>query len=321
MLKAKELWHNKERSWFTYANHAIESNHIEVEALHSLVSLGTERLMATKSLSEDIANKMRVPYMKGDLNDAFTYGYSLVGKVVNGPSALLGKVIHCLHPHQDHLCIESKDAFVIPEKINPKSAVFASNMETAVNAIWDAELELGDKVLIIGFGTIGALIGMLAKSATCTDVTILEQNSYRLGVARKLGHNIFSSSSQPEAQFDVVINASASEQMLQRALEITRQEGRVVEVSWYGDMQLSLNLGRDFHYGRKKIISSQVSSVPLRKLPFWDISRRKELVFNMLERFDTSLLLDLEVNYMDAPNFYDRLRNETIDEIGVVINY
>ena len=42
----------------------------------------------------------------------------------------------------------------------------------------------------------------------------------------------------------------------------------MIELSWYGNKRVSLELGTHFHYGRKRIIASQVGSVatPMRSV-------------------------------------------------------
>ena len=70
--------------------------------------------------------------------------------------------------------------------------------------------------------------------------------------------------------------------VLNKAIESIGCEGSVIELNWYGDQKISLNLGSSFHYERKKIISSQVSMIPYRKKSRWDNLRRKKLAINLL---------------------------------------
>ena len=48
---------------------------------------------------------------------------------------------------------------------------------------------------------------------------------------------------------------------LQRSLDLLAPEGTVIELSWYGDREVSLPLGGAFHSGRLSIRSSQVGTV------------------------------------------------------------
>jgi len=319
MSEPLELWHNRKQSWLTKANPSLtESDNIAVEALYSLVSLGTERQVTTEKLSEEIAKNMRVPYMKGNFNSEFTYGYSIAGRVVKGPKALKNKLVHLMHPHQNIMVVKSEDAFVVPD-MDPKLVTLASNMETAVNALWDARIEIGDKVLVIGYGIIGALISLIAKSIIGVEVSILENESKRTNAA--INHGFDADKDSSESDFDVVFNTSASAEMLQKALAITRREGKIIELSWYGAKSISIALGSDFHYGRKQLICSQVSQIPHRKQPLWNHKKRKELVFKLLADLNPVYLIESIISFSEAPIFFERLRKGEIRDLGVIIEY
>ena len=109
-----------------------------VRSLYSAVSSGSERLVLAGRVPPDLHASMRVPYMAGDFPFPIKYGYSLVGTVEQGPSHLLAKVVHLLHPHQDVCLVDATDVFPVPDGIPPSRAALASNMETAITAIWDA---------------------------------------------------------------------------------------------------------------------------------------------------------------------------------------
>ena len=101
-------------------------------------------------------------------------------------------------------------------------------------------------------------------------------------------------------------------------------EGKVVELSWYGEKEVSLNLGGDFHLQRKQIISSQVSRVPYDKSARWDYKRRKEVVLKLLKNSIFDSILTNEINFEDAPAFFNSLRTRDgyVDKgLGWTIRY
>lgn len=315
-----ELWHNKENSWLVEKNSPLDTvDQIVVQSLYSLVSLGTERLVTTQNFTEVLASNMGIPYMQGSLLNDFTYGYSLVGQVISGPLEIKGKFVHLMHPHQNVLAVRKQDVFIIPDSMDPKLATLASNMETAVNAIWDGSVEIGDKILVIGYGIIGAMIALLAKTIGGVEVTIRENNPNKGLVIANAGFKKYDQ--RNSSDFDVVFNTTSSGEMLQEAIELTRQEGKIVEVSWYGDRSIKVNLGADFHYGRKRIICSQVSQIPYKKQPIWDYKKRKNLVFKLLNDLNPIHLIESEVPFSETPVFFDELRRGAIDSVGVVIKY
>ena len=275
-----------------------------VRSLYSAVSEGTERLVLAGKIPPDLHQAMRVPYMGGDFSFPVKYGYSLVGVVEKGDSHLLGTMVHLLHPHQDICCVNAADVFPVPEGIPPCRAVLASNLETAVTAIWDARLALGERVLIVGFGCIGALIGRVLRGMPGIDLQILERDATRSHLATKLGYR--SATSDVGGEFDVAFHASGSAAGLQEAIERVGMEGRIVEVSWYGTAETPLRLGGTFHSQRKTIIASQVSHLPAFQTPRWDTMRRKQLVFSLLRDPGFDLLLDEPIPFDELPDFFNR---------------
>lgn len=317
-----ELWHSHENSWFKAEQIPSDFNSKEyllVKPSYSLVSLGTEKLVISNKIQLSTEERMRVPYMKGSFQDTFTYGYSLVGQVIEGPSSFVGNNVHFLHPHQDLALVRVEDAFVIPSKVSLRASTLASNMETAVNAIWDSKITLGDNLLIVGYGIIGALVALVAKDFPEVSVKILEIDKERAQKAKSHGHDVVSKA--PCDEYDIVFNTSGKGVGLQVAIDSVREEGKVVELSWYGSKQVQVNFGDSFHYGRKKIISSQVSKIPSHKLKNWDFAKRKKMVFNLLSKYEADYLIDKEIAFEDAAEFFNELRNKATDNIGVIIKY
>ncbi|MFT7197639.1 MAG: threonine dehydrogenase-like Zn-dependent dehydrogenase [Marinoscillum sp.] len=315
--QSKTLWHNKQSSWFESSELSeVKTGEVLIQALYSMISQGTEKTVLTQELSEVIAQEMSIPYMKGSLADSFTYGYSVVGEVISGKAKLIGKKVHLMHPHQDYMVAKEEDIFDIPASVSLKEATLASNIETAVNAIWDADISLGDRVLICGYGLIGAILATIVNKMPGIQCEVFETDHKRQQL--HLDHFIPKSSGH---DYDVVFNTTSNQQALQHALASTRLEGKIIELSWYGNQETTLRLGADFHYGRKQIISSQVSHIPVKKQPFWNYKKRKQLVFELLADHSFSHLLASEIAFKEAPKFYHRLRNEKISELSTIICY
>ena len=81
---------------------------------------------------------MRAPFMGGSFPFPVKYGYSTVGRVEDGPADLLGRIVFVLHPHQSLFNVPSSAVVALPDGVPPTRAVLAANMETALNAVWDA---------------------------------------------------------------------------------------------------------------------------------------------------------------------------------------
>ena len=66
-------------------------------------------------------------------------------------------MVFTLYPHQTIFNIPASAAVVLPENVPPQRAVLAANMETALNAVWDAAPGPADRIGIVGAGVVGSL--------------------------------------------------------------------------------------------------------------------------------------------------------------------
>jgi hypothetical protein len=274
-----------------------------IQTLYSAISEGTERLVLAGKVLPDLHQSMRVPYMGGNFSFPVKYGYSLAGVVENGPANLIGAVVHLLHPHQDICCVRVADVFRIPEDVPPRRAVLASNMETAVTAIWDARPVVGERILVVGFGSIGALIAQILRGMPGVDLRIAELDDSRSRSARELGFR--TELPGPDVKFDLAFHTSGSASGLQESIDCVGFEGRIVDVSWYGSAETTLRLGGTFHSQRKTIVASQVSNLPSFQTPRWDRVRRKELVFSLLSDPAFDFLQNREIAFDRLPDFFN----------------
>lgn len=320
---SRSLWHES-RDHSLIRTHALVPTEgpsaCRLQAAYSLISTGTERLVATGGVPGHLKTPMRVPHMQGTFDFPLQYGYSWTGTVVEGPSHMVGKAYHLMHPHQDLIQVDAATLFEIPAEVPLKRAALASNMETAVNAVWDARLSAGDRVLVVGFGMIGALVARLAAQFPGTQVWVSEKDPLRRQLAAGWGFLPWQEAPD-ELIPDLAFHTSGTSQGLQTSLEAVGHEGKVIELSWYGQQQVSLLLGGSFHTGRKQILSSQVSHIPGHKTPAWNYARRKHLVFHLLKQAVWDLHLTHEIPFETAPAFFHQLRQQPPQGLGWVIRY
>jgi threonine dehydrogenase-like Zn-dependent dehydrogenase len=252
---------------------------------------------------------MRVNYMGGSFDFPIKYGYSLVGETEDG------RYVHLMHPHQDKLFVREADLFTIPANLPLKRATLLSNMETTINAVWDAQLKGDEKILIIGFGGIGALLALTVKQYTGINPSVLELDEIKLKKAKYLGF------STDDRNFDIIFHTSSSNTGLQFALDHVRKDGSVIELSWYGDKHLNLHLGGNFHYNRIKLISSQVSTVS----PFAPVKgyrERKEIACQILLNDVFDEIISAEIPFEDTPAYFNRLKTlGNKSALAAIINY
>jgi hypothetical protein len=250
---------------------------VEVETLFTGISRGTESLVFAGAVPRSERERMRCPHQAGDFPFPVKYGYANVGRILTGVRA--GDIAFSLFPHQDRFAVPNNDLTPLPANLPPARAVLAANMETALNIVWDARAAPGDRIAVIGAGVVGALAAWLCSRIPGTDVTLVDLNAARQAVAKRLG---VAFASLPPRNCDIAIHASASAAGLQAALECAGRDARVVEASWYGDKRVDVSLGANFHAGRLHLVSSQVGSIPVERVPRWNFERRLAKALDLL---------------------------------------
>ena len=152
------------------------------------------------------------------------------------------------------------------------------------------------------------------------EVVVLEKNAYRIAQATQMG---FATNPSNLKDFDYSFHTSGSSTGLQACIEAVGMEGKIIELSWYGTKSVQLQLGADFHYHRKQIISSQVGHVPFAKNARWDYARRKQVVWALLKNPVFDAHITHEIPFGESPAFFEALRQgDLLDEgLGWVLRY
>ena len=273
---------------------------VRVRALFGALSRGTEALVLAGRVPESEFERMRGPFMGGRFPFPVKYGYATVGQVEDGPARHVGRTVFALHPHQHHFNVPEGAIVSLPEAVPPRRAVLAANMETALNAVWDAAAAPADRIAIVGAGAVGALVAFLCGRLIGVEATLVDINERRAELAQKLGVR-FTTPDTAKGDCDVVFHASGSATGLRTALSLAGDEATVLELSWYGDTPVTVPLGRAFHSRRLRLISSQVGKIAVSHRSRWTHSRRLAAAIGLLTDPCLDALLAPEVEFCDLP--------------------
>jgi threonine dehydrogenase-like Zn-dependent dehydrogenase len=287
---------------------------VRVRALYGAVSRGTERLVLAGRVPESEYARMRAPHMGGDFPFPVKYGYATVGRVEEGPTQLVGKTVFSLHPHQTTFTLPATAVVGVPEGVPARRAVLAANMETALNAVWDAAPAPADRIAVVGAGVVGALVARLCAQLPGAEVTLVDVNPARGTLARALDVRFALPEAAP-TDCDIVVHASGAAIGLATALRLAGDEALVLEVSWYGTQRIPVPLGAAFHSRRLRLVSSQVGRVAPSHRPRWDHRRRLAAALALLADPALDALLARGIAFRDLP---DRLPAILAPDSGVL---
>ncbi|MDM0111210.1 zinc-binding alcohol dehydrogenase [Variovorax sp. J22R133] len=293
---------------------------VQVRALHSGISRGTEMLVFRGQVPPSEFERMRAPFQAGDFPGPVKYGYASVGTVEDGPPELRGRNVFCLYPHQSRYRVAAQAVQLIPEGVPPARAVLAANMETAVNALWDATPRVGDRVAVVGAGVVGLLVAWMASRMPGCEVEVIDTHSPRRAVAEKLGL-AFASPADAQPDADLVIHASGNAEGLTTALRLAAFEATVLEMSWYGQQAVTLPLGQAFHSRRLVLKSSQVGHVATAQRARWSHARRMALALTLLREPALDALITDSAPFDELPAVLARLSAGAPDTLCQRIDY
>ncbi|MET0901969.1 MAG: alcohol dehydrogenase catalytic domain-containing protein [Acidimicrobiales bacterium] len=131
----------------------------------------------------------------------------------------------------DHVVVAAALLHVLPADADLRSAAGIEPAACAAAAILRAEVVAGDRVAVIGGGTIGLLCAQLARAAGA-EITVVDPQVGKEDLARRCGAGAFVAPATAERElhdhFDVVIEAAGVVGSAALALAVARRGARVV---------------------------------------------------------------------------------------------
>ncbi|MFN0284234.1 MAG: zinc-binding dehydrogenase [Kineosporiaceae bacterium] len=123
---------------------------------------------------------------------------------------------------------------VLPDHVDAALGALVEPGGNALRSVWGAGLSAGDRVLVMGPGTIGLLVALIA-AAQGAEVHLLGRSARSREYAATLGFaGVWASDDLPDLPFDAVVDASNAPSLPARALELVEPGRRVVYVGLAG---------------------------------------------------------------------------------------
>jgi 2-desacetyl-2-hydroxyethyl bacteriochlorophyllide A dehydrogenase len=304
----------------------LKENEVLVKTLCSAISAGTEMLVYRGQFPHLADAHDNV---SDDLNYPLAYGYACVGRVLEAGKLVNRKIVNQLvfafHPHASHFITQPDSLIPIPNSLNPETACFLPNMETAVNLVQDGAPILGERVLVLGQGVVVLLSASLLsefplESLAVVDRFELRRNALRVESKKTKVNNLMPQDLQTPI-FDLIFELSGSPSALNDAIALTTFSGRIVIGSWYGQKRAEIDLGGAFHRSRIKLISSQVSTISPELSGRWDKSRRFDVAWKALGRIKPEKWITHRFALSDAEKAYQLLDENPQETIQVIFDY
>ena len=160
---------------------------VVVRALYSGISRGTEALVFQGRVPPSEFQRMRAPFQDGSFPAPISTATPASAVIERGPRELQDRTVFVLYPHQTRYVVPAQSVHVLPDDVPPERAVLTANLETAINGLWDARPHIGDRIVVVGAGTVGCLVAWLAGRIPGCDVELVDINPRREAIAHVFG--------------------------------------------------------------------------------------------------------------------------------------
>lgn len=221
------------------------ANQVMVRALYTGITNGTER--------NDL---MRGNYSHPDEALPATWGYQNVGEVVAaGPDCRIlavGDVVYSSADHVEYATFPEDWLLTkLPAGLDRHHAALFGMCSVATRTCRNADLRMGERVLVVGAGFIGQMASQVAN-AMGARVTLCDVDDARLAKAREIGtaEVVFNSGGDGWARhvapgsFDAVIDLAGVPGMEDRLIEAATMRGRVLFIAGRFKVEYTFNVGQ-----------------------------------------------------------------------------
>ncbi len=304
-----------------YEDPPLGPNEVRLRTLYSGISAGTE--MTAYRASNPYASKRWKPEHRLFLEDevsvdypveGFGYvevggeevgGYQEVGEVAEVGSRVTrvvpGDVVYGVWGHRSTKVADEDwaAARVLPPGVDPVIGIFSRIGATALNAVLDADVHVGEFVAVFGQGVPGLIAGQLARLNGGTVIAV-DGIDKRLELAREFGaaHVVDFRERSPAEEVkgltmgrgaDVSIEISGSYRALHEAIRATAFNSKVVSAGFFQGEGTGLFLGEEFHHNRIRVVCSQIFGVSPALDHRWDLRRLERTAMSLAAEGRVSL--------------------------------
>jgi 2-desacetyl-2-hydroxyethyl bacteriochlorophyllide A dehydrogenase len=330
----------------------LHPREVRVRPLLSGVSHGTELSLYRGSSAFDdrvFDRGLRSFVHRSDGGSSYpaALGYEMVGRIDEVGDEVTeysrGELVHAGAPHGEEAVIDvdatartTYPLVALPDRRGGLERwLFVSLGAVALLAVQDAQIKIGDHVVVVGLGAIGLLVVQLARLAGASRVTAFDPLASRRELAERLGVDAVvdptqttdgagAQSKQLSGGADVAIETSGVNAGVQDAIASAGMGGRVVTLGFYQGGACDLRLGEEWHHNRLELISSMGAWGNLhRHHPAWDRPRVMRTVVELLDtgRLNVEAFPVRRFAFEDAVSAYAWLDEHPGDALKVALAY
>ena len=292
MLKKLLVNRKNDPELFEYAEEPLKPDEVRAKTVFGAPKHGTE-LTGFKarpfeeSYYDEEAHIFRKrdkiqPVLHSELGNMWVGRITDIGSEVGGFAP--GERVAGYGPLAGTHTAKASELLRMPESMTAQEAVCYDPLQFAVGGLRDANMRIGDTVLISGLGAIGQMAAQAARLAGASAVYAADPIEVRRRVALENGADRAFNPSKEDMGLilrelthnngvDVVIETSANYTAVEQCLRALGYRGNMALTGWFKECHVPLHLGREGHFNQQNIFFSRACSEPNRDYPRWDFAR------------------------------------------------
>jgi len=221
----------------------------------------------------------------------------------------------------------------LPEGAEPELGIFSQIGAIALNLVLDADIHLGETVVLFGLGVPGQLAAQMARLNGARVVGV-DSIASRRDLAKRLGADVVLDPAEVNVGAevreltggrgaDVVLEVTGNYAAMHDAIRCAAYNSRVIVASFLQGPGTALRLGEEFHHNRIEVVSSQISGVAPRYQHRWDFERLSSTAMELITsgRVCAGELITQRFAAVDAPAAFELLHATPSEALQVVLDF
>ena len=321
----------------------LNPGQVRVRTLFSGISAGTELTSyrgSNPNLTKIWDTEARL-FVPGEQSATFPisgFGYEEVGEVVETApgvvSPAIGDRIWGTWGHRTTavLAADFAAARILDPAADPRVGMFSHIGAIALNAVLDADIHIGETVVLFGLGVPGQLVAQLAR-LNGARVIAVDGIASRRELALELGADIVLDPADGDVAArvkeltggrgaDAAIEITGNYRAMHEAIRSVAYGSRVCISGFFQGEGIGLSLGEEFHHNRIQIVSSQISGVAASLQHRWDRYRLTSTAIALASsgRLQVLPLISHTVPLAEAAAAYAMLDERPSEALQVVLD-
>lgn len=329
----------------SYDDRPLEPHEVRLRTLYTGISAGTE-LTAYRGSNPylhkqwDPSRKLFIPKDQPTLTyPVIGWGYEEVGEVIELGDEIkevsIGDIVFGIWGHRTHPIVEEEYARdrVQAGSLEAIFGIFSQIGAIALNGVHDARIRIGETVAIFGMGTLGQIVGQLARKSGARVIGV-DRFEKRLETARQSGAadvTLNAGESKVAERIrdltenrgaDLAIEVTGAAPALNEAVRSVAYSARVIAMGFFQGEAAGLFLGEEFHHNRVNIVGSQISGTDPELTYRWTRLRLAQTFMHLQDEGMINLkpIISHIIPFEDAQEAFRILDQEPENALQVVLD-